>query len=132
MDLLARASLEHRYRLDLSELARIWKGGCIIRARLLDRIKTAFARNRDLPNLLLDPEFKTAIEERQERWRETVMAAVRLGIPAPAMADSLAYFDGYRRERLPANLLQAQRDFFGAHTYERIDRPGSFHTEWSE
>ncbi|MBI4584867.1 MAG: NADP-dependent phosphogluconate dehydrogenase [Planctomycetes bacterium] len=131
MALLSRASGEYKYGLNLSELARIWKGGCIIRARLLDRIAKAYRTNPGLKNLLLDPEFKAQLESKQEAWREVVAAAVQHGIAVPAMADSLGYFDSYRRERLPANLLQAQRDFFGAHTYERTDKPGVFHTEWS-
>jgi 6-phosphogluconate dehydrogenase len=116
--------------LNLGELARIWKGGCIIRARLLDVISKAYRRNPGLKNLLLDPDFKAQVEAKQESWREVVATAIQFGIAIPAMADSLGYFDAYRRDRLPANLLQAQRDYFGAHTYERVDREGVFHTEW--
>jgi 6-phosphogluconate dehydrogenase len=131
-DLLRVASKEFQYGLDLAEIARIWKGGCIIRAVFLDRIRAAFGKNRDLANLLLDQDFRKDIRRRVEDWRATVALSVRLGITAPAMAASLAYFDSFRRERLPANLIQAQRDFFGAHTYERTGKEGVFvHTEWS-
>ena len=132
MALLRAASREYGYNLRLAELARIWRGGCIIRARLLGRIREAFTRDPDLPNLLLDAEFKEAVESRQESWRRVIQTAVEMGIPCAAMSVSLAYFDAYRSERLPANLLQAQRDYFGAHTYKRIDKPGVFHTEWLE
>ncbi len=132
MALLRAASREYNYNLRLAELARIWRGGCIIRAKLLGRIREAFLRDPDLPNLLLDAEFKQAVESRQESWRRVIQTAVGMGIPCAAMSVSLAYFDAYRSERLPANLLQAQRDYFGAHTYKRIDKPGTFHTEWLE
>lgn len=132
MALLRAASREYGYNLRLAELARIWRGGCIIRAKLLGRIREAFTRDPDLPNLLLDAEFKDAVESRQESWRRVIQTAVEMGIPCAAMSVSLAYFDAYRSERLPANLLQAQRDYFGAHTYKRIDKPGIFHTEWLE
>src|SRR6185295_13453805 len=112
------------------ELARIWKGGCIIRAALLDRIQETFRRDRSLPNLLVDSAFRSELTARESDWREAVAAAARLGVPVPALGASLAYFDSYRRDRLPANLLQAQRDYFGAHTYERTDKPGTFHTDW--
>lgn len=131
MALLRAASAEYDYNLRLDELARIWRGGCIIRARLLWPIREAFQKDPDLPNLLLAPEFKEAVESRQEAWRHAVKAAADLGIPCPAMSASLAYFDAYRSERLPANLIQAQRDYFGAHTYKRTDQPGTFHTEWT-
>src|SRR5205823_1652707 len=108
-----------------------WKGGCIIRAALLDEIQRAFQRNPSLPNLLVDEEFRAEIAERQEPWRSVVAQAIAAGIPCLAMSASLGYFDMYRRERLPANLIQAQRDYFGAHTYQRIDREGTFHTEWT-
>jgi 6-phosphogluconate dehydrogenase len=130
--LLARASAEHRYGTRLPEIARIWKGGCIIRAVFLDKIRRAFERNLDLENLLLDRELAKEVRGRVDDWRRTVVLAFELGIAPPAMAASLAYFDSFRRERLPANLIQAQRDLFGAHTYERIDRPGVFHTNWSQ
>ena len=128
--LMRAASQEFGYHLNFGEIARIWKGGCIIRAVFLDRIKQAFARNPELPNLLVDDEFREEILAREEAWRNVVRAAVELGFPVPAMSASLAYFDAYRRERLPANLIQAQRDLFGAHTYERVDKEGVFHTEW--
>ena len=124
------ASEEYGWDLNLSEISRIWKGGCIIRARFLDLIKEAYLRRPDLPNLLLNPEFSAWIMEAQDSWRSVVQTANRLGVPCLALSASLSYFDSYRRERLPQNLTQAQRDFFGAHTYERVDREGIFHTEW--
>jgi 6-phosphogluconate dehydrogenase len=130
MAMLATASVEKRYDLKLAEIARIWKGGCIIRARLLNEIQGAFTRNPTLPNLLIDEQFRDEIGRRQDGWRHVVRTAVELGIPVPATAASLNYYDSYRTARLPANLIQGQRDYFGAHTYERIDRPGTFHTEW--
>ncbi len=130
MALLGAASREYRYELNLGEIARIWKGGCIIRAALLDRIRAAYARNAALANLLVDPGFRAEITACIGGLRKVVSLAARLGIPVPALSASLAYFDTYRRERLPANLLQAQRDHFGAHTYERVDRPGTFHSSW--
>ena len=130
MALLRMASQEYDYDLDLGEVAAIWRAGCIIRARFLNRITAAFERQADLPNLLLDDDFRSAVSERLPAWRHVVQTAVGLGIPVPAFSASLAYYDSYRSARLPANLIQAQRDFFGAHTYERTDRPGSFHTEW--
>jgi 6-phosphogluconate dehydrogenase len=129
--LLRAASAEYDYSLDYGEIAKIWRAGCIIRARLLEDIRQAFAHRPSLTNLLLDPTFKQAVESRQMALRRVVQAAVGMGIPALAMSASLAYFDAYRTERLPANLTQAQRDYFGAHTYRRIDREGSFHTEWT-
>ncbi|MEL6162842.1 MAG: NADP-dependent phosphogluconate dehydrogenase [Cyanobacteria bacterium J06628_3] len=130
MALLYKASNEFNYNLNLGEMARIWKGGCIIRARFLNKIKKAFDENPSLPNLLLAPEFKQTILDRQDAWREVIITAAKLGIPVPAFSASLDYFDSYRRERLPQNLTQAQRDFFGAHTYLRTDKEGVFHTEW--
>ena len=134
MALLSKASTEFNYNLDLAETARIWKGGCIIRAGFLDKIKTAFKDNPRLPNLLLAPEFKQTILDRQNAWREVLATSNSLGIPVPAFSASLDYFDSYRRDRLPQNLTQAQRDYFGAHTYERIDKPRGefFHTEWAK
>jgi 6-phosphogluconate dehydrogenase len=132
MSLLRLASAEYGYDLNLAEIARIWKGGCIIRAALLDKIQRAFQRNPSLPNLLVDEEFRAQIAARQGAWRSVVAQAVAAGIPCLAMSASLGYFDMYRRERLPANLIQAQRDYFGAHTYQRIDREGTFHTKWTE
>ena len=131
MALLRAASIEYSYNLNLSEIARIWKGGCIIRAAFLDRIKGAYLRDPGLPNLLVDPSFRKEIRQRQTAWRRVVRTAAQFGLPTLAMGSSLAYFDAYRRERLPANLIQAQRDFFGAHTYQRVDRPGTFHTDWA-
>lgn len=130
MNLIRAKSIEKGWDLKLGELARIWKGGCIIRAIFLDRIKEAYDRNPDLANLLIDPEFSKEIIERQSAWRRVVCLAINSGISVPGMSSSLAYFDTYRRKRLPANLVQAQRDYFGAHTYERVDVSGSFHTEW--
>ncbi|MGD1698969.1 decarboxylating NADP(+)-dependent phosphogluconate dehydrogenase [Dapis sp. BLCC M229] len=132
MALLAAASKEFNYNLNLGESARIWKGGCIIRAGFLNKIKKAFDENPSLPNLLLAPEFKQTILDRQDAWREVVGLAGQLGLPVPAFSASLDYFDSYRRGTLPQNLTQAQRDYFGAHTYERIDKPRGefFHTEW--
>ena len=134
MSLLRAASKEYQFGLKFAELARIWKGGCIIRAKLLDQIKNAFLRNPDVPNLLVDPEFCKAVTERQEGWRFAVTTAVSMGIPYLAHSASLAYFDSYRRERLPQNLTQAQRDYFGAHTYERTAQPRGkfFHIDWPE
>ena len=129
--LLLAASREYDYGLDLGEIARIWKGGCIIRAVFLDRIRTAFDRDAELPNLLVDPDFAQEITEHLGAWRSVVRGAAGWGIPVPALSASLAYFDSYRSPRLPANLLQAQRDYFGAHTYGRTDREGTFHTNWS-
>ncbi len=133
MALLNKASAEYDYNLNLAEIARIWKGGCIIRAGFLDKIKSAFKDNPQLPNLLLAPEFKQSILDRQAAWREVVGIASKLGVPVPAFSASLDYFDSYRRDRLPQNLTQAQRDYFGAHTYERVDKPKGefFHTEWT-
>jgi 6-phosphogluconate dehydrogenase len=114
-------------------VALMWRGGCIIRSAFLGKIKEAFDRNPDLQNLLLDPYFSEQITKAAPGWRRVCAAAVTHGIPIPTMSSALAYYDGYRTERLPANLLQAQRDFFGAHTYERVDRPRGqfFHTNWT-
>ncbi|MBW4576740.1 MAG: NADP-dependent phosphogluconate dehydrogenase [Aphanothece sp. CMT-3BRIN-NPC111] len=131
MALLSSASQAYHYDLNLSEISRIWKGGCIIRAGFLNKIKHAFKENPTLPNLLLAPEFKQTILDRQDAWREVLAQSAKLGIPVPAFSASLDYFDSYRRDRLPQNLTQAQRDYFGAHTYERVDKPGFFHTEWT-
>jgi len=132
MALLSAASREYEYDLNLAEVARIWRGGCIIRARLLEDIRAAYAEDSELPNLLLAPFFREALLTRQESWRHVLQTAVDLEIPTPAMGASLAIFDGYRRAMLPANLIQAQRDYFGAHTYQRVDREGTFHTEWTK
>jgi 6-phosphogluconate dehydrogenase len=130
MALLAAASKTYEYNLNLGECARIWKGGCIIRAGFLNKIKKAFDDQPDLANLLLAPEFKQSILDRQSAWRDIIMDAARYGIAVPAFSASLDYFDSYRRSSLPQNLTQAQRDYFGAHTYERVDKAGVFHTEW--
>jgi len=132
LGLLKIASDEYRYDLRLGELAKIWRAGCIIRATLLNDIMAAYQRNPSLVNLLLDDAFRTAVESRQAAWRFVVQTAVGMGVPALALGASLAYFDAYRSERLPANLTQAQRDYFGAHTYRRVDREGTFHTEWKK
>ena len=132
MSLLKKASVEYGYNMDLGAIARIWRAGCIIRARLLNDITSAFNRNKDLPNLLVDDAFRESVNSRQESWRFVIKCAIEMGIPMPAMSASLAYYDSYRSERLPANLIQAQRDFFGAHTFERIDKPGIFHADWEE
>ena len=132
MSLLKKASAEYGYNMDLGAIARIWRAGCIIRARLLNDITSAFNRNKDLPNLLVDDAFRESVNSRQESWRFVIQTAIESGIPMPAMSASLAYYDSYRSERLPANLIQAQRDFFGAHTFERIDKPGTFHADWEE
>ncbi len=108
----------------------LWRGGCIIRARFLDRIKEAFDTDKLLENLLLAPYFTKVVAQSQEAWRHVVATAIELGVAVPALTTALTYYDGYRSERLPANLLQAQRDYFGAHTYARVDRPGTFHTDW--
>lgn len=130
MDLLGAAGRQHQWNLSFGDIATIWRGGCIIRARFLDRIKEAYDRNPGLSNLMLDGYFTKALAANQPNWRLAVATAVEHGVAAPAFSTSLAYFDSYRQEHLPANLLQAQRDYFGAHTYQRTDRPGSFHTEW--
>lgn len=129
-DLMQAASAEYGYNLDLAGIAKIWRGGCIIRAALLEDIRAAFGAQPDLPNLLLAEPFRSAIAQRQAAWRRVIALAVRHGIPVPALSASLAYFDAYRSARLPANLTQAQRDYFGSHTYHRTDQPGVFHTEW--
>jgi 6-phosphogluconate dehydrogenase len=130
--LMRAGSDEHKWNINLSEMARIWKGGCIIRARFLDRIKQAYTREPDLKNLLLDEDFRAWMQEAQSNWRYCVNTAQLLGIPTLAMSASLAYFDSYRTANLPQNLTQGQRDFFGAHTYERTDKPelGAIHTDW--
>jgi 6-phosphogluconate dehydrogenase len=131
MNLLRAASNVRTWGLNLGELARIWKGGCIIRAQFLGRIKEAYDRDANLSNLLIDPGFRKELGERQDGWRSAVAQAISAGIPLMTMGGSLAYYDSLRRERLPANLTQAQRDYFGAHTFERLDKPGSFHVEWT-
>ena len=130
--MLSAASKEYNYGLKLGEIARIWKGGCIIRAIFLDRIKNAFERDAALPNLLVDPDFAKEIKERHDALRKVIGLAMQVGVPTPAFSASLAYLDSYTSPRLPANLLQGQRDFFGAHTYQRTDKAGTFHTEWTK
>ncbi len=134
LDLIKKVGEVHDWDLNLGGIARIWRGGCIIRARFLNRITEAYERDPELTNLMLDPFFKDILNRSQAAWREIVALGVTQGIPVPAFSASLGYYDSYRSERLPANLLQAQRDFFGAHTYERLDKPEGefFHTEWPE
>jgi 6-phosphogluconate dehydrogenase len=131
--LMAAAQDEYDWKLDFGTIAQIWRGGCIIRASFLQKITDAYARSPGLKNLMLDSYFTNALHEGQERWREIIALAARNGIPVPAFGSALAYFDGYRSANLPANLLQAQRDYFGAHTYERNDQPRGqfFHLDWS-
>ena len=132
--LLRAASEEYKMNLNFGNIALLWRAGCIIRARFLDNIKTAFDTQPDLPNLLLDNYFKTAVESNQTAWRKVIMVAVDFGIPVPAFSTALSFYDSYRSQVLPANLLQAQRDYFGAHTYERVDQPRGqfFHTNWQQ
>jgi 6-phosphogluconate dehydrogenase len=131
--LMRGAASEYKWKLNYGGIALMWRGGCIIRSAFLGKIKEAFDRNPALDNLLLDPYFTSTVLKAQEGWRRMVAAAVEQGIPVPALSSALAYFDGYRSARLPANLLQAQRDYFGAHTYERVDKPRGefFHTNWT-
>jgi 6-phosphogluconate dehydrogenase len=124
------AAVEHKWPLKFGPIALLWRGGCIIRAVFLERIKEAFDADPNLENLLLAPYFTQAVEKAQPAWRNVVKTAIELGIPTPAFSAALAYYDGYRSPNLPANLLQAQRDYFGAHTYNRIDKPGVFHSDW--
>ena len=130
--LLKAASDEYRWNLNYGDVALLWRGGCIIRARFLDRIKAAFTVNPTLSNLLLDPHFSSLLAKTQANWRLVVKTCKELGIPTPAFSASLDYYDSYRQAVLPANLIQAQRDYFGAHTYERTDKPGIYHTEWGK
>ncbi len=131
--LMRAAAQEYRWELNFGDIALMWRSGCIIRAQFLGKIKEAFDKEPHLANLLLSPYFKQAIEKNQDAWRQVIAMAVRAGIPVPAFSSTLAYYDSYRSERLPANLLQAQRDYFGAHTYERVDKPKGefFHTNWT-
>ncbi|MCG6983331.1 MAG: NADP-dependent phosphogluconate dehydrogenase [Deltaproteobacteria bacterium] len=130
MALLRIASKHYGYELDLATVARIWRGGCIIRAALLEDIRSVLSGSPNLPNLLMSRDFAQEVMGRQNQLRAVVSAAVQMGVPVPALAESLSYFDGYRSGRLPANLIQAQRDYFGSHTYERTDVQGTFHTQW--
>ncbi len=134
LDLMRTMSEKKNWALDLGGIAAIWRGGCIIRARFLNRITEAYRADAQLANLMRAPFFEELLNASQQNWRDVVALAVSHGVAVPAMSASLAYYDSYRCERLPANLLQAQRDFFGAHTYERIDRPAGqfFHTAWPE
>lgn len=132
MNLIRAKSNEQGWNLNLGEMARIWKGGCIIRAGFLDRIKGAYDKDANLPSLLVDEAFAKEMIEREAAWRRVVTAAINAGVSVPSMSGSLAYFDTYRRGRSPANLVQAQRDFFGSHTYERTDMEGWYHTLWSD
>ncbi len=131
--LMREAAKEHGWHLNYGGIATMWSGGCIIRSRFLVDIRDAFAKNSDLENLLVDDFFKKAIDRSQAAWRRVVARAVQMGVPLPAMSSALAFYDGYRLARLPANMLQAQRDYFGAHTYERVDKPRGefFHTNWT-
>ena len=134
MNLIRAGSDAYNWNINLGECARIWRGGCIIRAQFLDKIKQAYERRADLPNLLLDPDFNAYVERSQANWRRAVTAAMQTGVPVPGMSASIGYFDTYRTANLPLNLTQAQRDFFGSHTYERVDKPeaGFIHTEWEQ
>jgi 6-phosphogluconate dehydrogenase len=131
LNLIREAGVQMGWNVDLGECARIWKGGCIIRAKFLDRIKSAYGKDASLISLLVDPDFAAELQARQYSWRRVVSLAVASGIPTPSFSGSLNYYDTFRRERLPANLTQAQRDFFGGHTYERTDREGLYHCAWS-
>jgi 6-phosphogluconate dehydrogenase len=132
--LMRAAQVEYKWKLNFGEIAKIWRGGCIIRAAFLQKITEAYARKPDLANLLLDPYFNKTFKGAQANWRKVIALAVECGVPTPTFSASLAYYDGYRSARLPANLLQAQRDFFGAHTYERVDQPRGkfFHLDWPD
>ena len=127
---LAAAAKENEWQLDYRSIAMLWRGGCIIRAQFLERIAEAYDAEPNLENLMLAPYFQKALADSQSAWRHVIATAATIGVPVPGFMAALAYYDGYRHERLPANLLQAQRDYFGAHTYERTDKPGTFHTEW--
>ena len=129
--LMAAAGEEYGWKLNFGEIAMIWRGGCIIRAHFLNRIKQAFKTQKDLKNLLLNRYFRGIVHKAQAKWRRVVVEATKLGIPVPAFSSALNYYDSYRRGRLSANMIQAQRDYFGAHTYQRVDKPGSFHTNWT-
>jgi 6-phosphogluconate dehydrogenase len=132
MALLREASKEYKYELRLDEIARIWKGGCIIRSKLLDPISAAYKKNPALANLLVDKNFAKIVNTRSRSLRKVILTAIESGIPVLGLSSALGYIDSYRAARLPLNLTQAQRDYFGAHTYERTDKPGVFHTLWGE
>jgi 6-phosphogluconate dehydrogenase len=130
---MREAAKEYKWNLNYGGIALVWRGGCIIRSAFLGKIKEAFDRDKNLSNLLMDKYFRGVIARCQTSWRRAVAKAVQMGVPVPAFTTALAFYDGYRSERLPANLLQAQRDYFGAHTYERVDKPRGqfFHTHWT-
>jgi len=130
-DVIAAGAAEYDWKIDSGALARIWRGGCIIRAAFLNRITEAFDQETDLASLLVAPYFTGALTDTQQAWRRVVARAAESGIPTPGFASALSYYDGLRSPRLPAALIQGQRDFFGAHTYRRTDRDGTFHTRWS-
>ena len=130
-DMIRAGAVQYEWDIDLGAMATIWRGGCIIRARFLDRIREAYDENADLPSLVLAPYFQDAITNGQDGWRRVVAGAARAGIPAPGFGSALAYYDGLRRERSPAALIQGLRDLFGAHTYQRVDREGAFHVQWA-
>jgi 6-phosphogluconate dehydrogenase len=130
MALLRAASAKYKFGIKLEEVAKIWRGGCIIRSSFLEQIKAAFATQPDLPNIMINTTIAAALIDSQKGIRKVIGMAVENGIPLPAVMAALAYYDSYRSAKLPANLVQAQRDYFGAHTYERLDRPGVFHTHW--
>ena len=128
----AAGSKEYNWDIDLAAMAKIWRGGCIIRAKFLDRIRAAYSANPTLPTLLADPDFAKEIADAQDAWRDVVATAVRLGVPVPGFSAALSYYDALRARRLPAALIQGLRDYFGAHTYHRTDREGTFHTLWAQ
>ena len=132
LGLIKAASDAKDWNVDLAQCAKMWKGGCIIRAKLLDKIQAAFTADPNLPNLMIDPAFAAELNERSMAWRRVLTLCIASGVSCPALCASLNYFDSYRRASLPANLTQAQRDFFGGHTYERIDREGPFHCAWTD
>jgi 6-phosphogluconate dehydrogenase len=129
--LMRAADKEYAWQLNYGTISSLWRAGCIIRAQFLGKLKAAYDDAPKLANLLLDPYFSKVVVGYQDAWREVVVAAAANGIPVPAFMSALAYFDGYRSENLPANLLQGQRDYFGAHTYQRVDKEGKFHTQWT-
>ena len=126
------AEEEVNWKLDCGAISMIWRGGCIIRAKFLSKINDAYKRNPGLPNLLMDEYFRDIVANSQDDWRNVVVTATELGVPIPGFSSALIYFDSYRNGRLSANMIQAQRDYFGAHTYKRVDKEGTFHTEWSK
>jgi 6-phosphogluconate dehydrogenase len=131
LDAIAAGAAEFGWDIDLAAVARIWRGGCIIRAKFLNRITDAYSTDQAPASLILAPYFTNVLAESQQSWRRALSVAVQLGIPTPGFSAALAYYDGLRSTRLPAAIIQGQRDFFGAHTYHRVDREGSYHTQWS-